>query len=252
MKQRWFSGPEARFALNLQKTLLQHSLAAWPRRGMTLLDINCGAGLFLPMLWESGFDVTGCEHSPALRARAVQNAPTGIEIQAAAEDHLPFADKSYDWSVLHLDVPGRQTTLKVESAIQEALRVTARGLSITFWNSASLPALLQKLILRSIPWPAPALPWWRIWRLMGSSGHYRSTVLSTLIGPPGSWNRQCPISRCNSCLRTLPLGAWCVLRFDMSPLRGSRGLPLRLKRETLRSPAPVMEYGSDSLSKKNQ
>ena len=107
MKQHWFSGPEARFALQMQKNLLQHSLAVWPRRGATLLDVNCGAGLFLPLLWECGFDVTGAEHSPELRNRAVQNAPVGTEIQAAAAEHLPYADNSFDWVVLHLDVPGR-------------------------------------------------------------------------------------------------------------------------------------------------
>lgn len=244
MSKKWFTGPEARFAQALQKELLQHSMAPWHRRGAALLDINCGDGLFLPLLWQCGFDVSGTERSPQARTQAMQAAPKGTEIQAAAADHLPFADKSFDWAVLHLDGTAAPD---VEAAVREALRVTTRGLAVTFWNAVSLPNLLRRLTLRSMPWPGTAHAWWPIWRLLSGFNAFKMTLQSTLCGPIGSWHRQCPMAPWNSRLRSLPLGAWCIIRLDLAPLRGQRGLALRLRHARLHNPEPVMEYGSSSL-----
>lgn len=96
MEKEWSESRAGRFALSLQMRLLQQCLAAWPRRGKSLLEVNCGEGLFLSLLWECGFDVTGTELTPALRARAAATAPAGTEVEAAADDHLPFEDNAFD------------------------------------------------------------------------------------------------------------------------------------------------------------
>ena len=83
------------FSLQMQKLLLQHSIAAWPRRGRTLLEINCGRGDFLPLLWECGFDMTATESNPDLRAEAGRMADRA-EVLAATDDHLPFDDGEFD------------------------------------------------------------------------------------------------------------------------------------------------------------
>ena len=62
------------YALHMQKQLVQHCLAPWPRRGRTLLEVNCGRGELLPLLWEYGFDMTATEHNPELRAEASRMA----------------------------------------------------------------------------------------------------------------------------------------------------------------------------------
>jgi SAM-dependent methyltransferase len=51
-------------------------------RGKTLLDLACGTGKsFLPFL-ERGFDVTGCDASPAMLAEAARKAPDVTLIEA--------------------------------------------------------------------------------------------------------------------------------------------------------------------------
>lgn len=35
---------QGQYALHMQKQLVQHCLAPWPRRGRTLLEVNCGRG----------------------------------------------------------------------------------------------------------------------------------------------------------------------------------------------------------------
>ena len=240
MRHPWFSGPEARFAQDMQKRLLQHSLAAWPRRGTSLVEIACGRGDFLPLFWQCGFDLTATEHEAEARAAAQARAPAGVEVLAAAVDHLPFADKQFDWAVLHLEGPRPD----IMAALHEAHRVAARGLAVTFWNQTSLPALLRGLSLRTMPWPAPPLPWWRVWRRLRQFDAFAQSLHATLCGPLGSWNRHCPLAACNNWLQGLPLGAWCAIRLDLAPLRGQRGLSLRLRQEALHKPEPVMEFGN--------
>ena len=69
-------------ALSDGTALLLSMLAPWPRRGRELLVIGCGAGHVLPPLWQSGFDLSACETSPALREQARRRAPRGAELDA--------------------------------------------------------------------------------------------------------------------------------------------------------------------------
>ena len=233
------------FSLQMQKLLLQHCLAAWPRRGRTLLEINCGRGDFLPLLWECGFDMTATESDPTLRAQAARMADRA-EVVAAADDHLPFDDDEFDWAVLHLVSPGAQSA---RTAMAEALRVASAGVAITFWNTASLPFMLHCLTGRKKPWPGPAFCWWQMWRALRSLAPGSMSGASVLAGPQGTWNPLCGLSRCNRVLPWLPMGAWGVIRIDLNKSRPVTPLPLRLGRRRMRRPEPVMECGHKSQAK---
>lgn len=240
MEKTWYASSPGRFALSLQTNLLQTSLAAWPRRGKSLLEINCGNGLFLPLLWECGFDVTGTELVPGLRAQALENAGPRAHVEAAADDHLPFDDDAFDWVVLHVQAA---TPEGLAASAREALRVAAGGLAVTFWNSASLPHILHRLGRGKMPWPGPTHNWWRVWRMLKRLKVGHLTSQSTLVGPLCTWRRQCAAASCNAYLQTLPLGAWSVIRLDLAPRKPVTPLPLRLGRRRLRRPEPALEFG---------
>lgn len=233
------------FTLQMQKLLLQHSIAAWPRRGRTLLEINCGRGDFLPLLWECGFDMTATESAPDLRAEADRMADRA-EVLATADDHLPFDDGEFDWVVLHLVSHGTQNAL---NAMAEALRVASAGVALTFWNAASLPYMLHRVTNRKNPWHGPVFCWWQVWRALRSLAAGSISGASVLAGPQGTWNSQCVLSRCNRVLPWLPMGAWGIIRIDLNKSRPVTPLPLRLGRRRMRRPEPVMECGHKSQTK---
>jgi len=230
------------FVLHMQKLLLQHCLAPWPRRGRALLEINCGQGMFLPLLWECGFDVTATEAAPEPRAEACR-VGARAEVLAAADDHLPFEDAEFDWVVLHLTSPSMDTA---EQALREALRVAAAGLIVTFWNAASLPFMLHRLKNRKTPWPEPAFCWWQVWKTLHGLAAGNFCGASALAGPQGTWLATCPLAGCNRVLPWLPLGSWGGIRVDLARSRPVTPLPLRLGRRRLPRPEPALECGHKS------
>ena len=203
----------------------------------TVLVIGCGAGHVLPPLWQSGFDLSACETSPALREQARRRAPQGVEIEAASPDWLPFADNSFDWVLLRAD---ELPPAALPAALGEACRVAACGLALTFWNSASLPWLTWRLHGRRHAWPGHCLPFWTAWRLLAARPG-RLHAASCLWRPACRWHPGTHVHA--AALSRLPFGAWCVLRLDMSPRRTGTPLPLRL-RPRLDTARPVMEYDS--------
>ncbi|GHU92109.1 methyltransferase type 11 [Deltaproteobacteria bacterium] len=226
-----FMQASGRLALKARADLLQNSLAVWPRRGKSLLEINCGAGFFLPMFRDCGFDVTGTELAPELRALALENVSFKADVAAAADDHLPFEDDAFDWVILHVAVPN---TAGLAASVREALRVAAGGLAVTFWNAASLPYVAYTLCGCKDFLPAPSHIWWRVWRLLKNLDVGRLTSLSALAGPVCTWDKQGTSAVCHACLRVLPLlGAWCLIRMDIAPAGFVTPLPLRLEKARL-------------------
>ncbi len=171
-------------ALPERTALLLSMLAPWPRRGRELLVIGCGAGHVLPPLWQSGFDLSACETSPALREQARRRAPQGVEIEAASPDWLPFADNSFDWVLLRAD---ELPPAALPAALGEACRVAACGLALTFWNSASLPWLTWRLHGRRHAWPGHCLSFWTVWRLLAARPG-RLHAASCLWRPACRWH----------------------------------------------------------------
>lgn len=212
----FFSGQEV---LLQQEALLRTFLGAWPGRGR-LLCVNCGDGRLLPCLREAGFDITACEHDYGARLHAARHAPQGTEIFAASDDHLPFDNGEFDWTLLRADKPGRAA---LAPAIAEARRTAARGFAVMFWNALSLPGLY---------WRATAAPvclhWPReVWRLVRDYGGAAPVCRSIFFGPSAC--RRTPGRRPAVWSLPLPLGAWCVLRCAFGPGRPLTGLFLPLR-----------------------
>lgn len=223
-----------RFAMSMQLAMLQRALAPWPRRQAPLLEVNCGNGAFLQFLWQSGFDVQGVEADPGLRLAAQKRPVPGLEIYAAHDENLPFANDSFDWVIIHLKTNEEDG---IEKCANEGARLARRGIMLTFWNSSSLPALCWAVTHKK-PWSANSVSWWSVWRELQSLGLGRIAILSTLLTPVWTWRRQW---RFGGTMRGLPLGAWCAIRVDIGPLSTGTPLPLRLGIK-LPENEPAMEF----------
>ena len=238
---KWWNGNiKGTSALSKQQNLLQQCLASWPRRKKTLLEINCGQGAFSPLLWECGFDLTVTELRPEQRTQAAAVLGARAEILAAADDYLPFEDNFFDCAVLHL---AAGDTKKIDAAVHEALRVSSRGIAVTFWNSMSLAYALHRLQGSKSPWPGPPHSWWQVWRIIRTANMGKLCGMSTLNGPRKSWGGTCPLSCFTHRLR-MPFGAWGIIRVDLEAARTVTPMPLKVKRHRLRSPEPALECGS--------
>lgn len=238
MKKAFFcpgkKGPDKGYALAMQLKLLQRALAPWPRRAAPLLAINCGDGRFLSLLWQSGFDVRATEADPKARALARQRPVPGLDIYAAAADHIPFEDDSFDWVTVDLkndDISG------ITNVAREALRLAKRGALLTFWNSASAGGRGGSALMGS----EKPVSWWKVWKIMRSLHGGRLTSMGALCGPAFTWRRHCRLAFINSPQSFAPICAWCLIRLDLAPLLTGTPLALRLARRE-EMPEPAMEF----------
>ncbi|MDR0465813.1 MAG: class I SAM-dependent methyltransferase, partial [Deltaproteobacteria bacterium] len=184
--EQWYALPRGSFALARQKRVLQHLMSRWPRRGCTMLDVGCGAELFSEFLWESGFDVTCLAHNQAMPANAQVRLGSKVSYQAGHAEHLPFDDQSFDYVAL-LGAPEEPgDPLK---ALEEALRVAARGVILGFFNACSLARLAQIFSCGERMPPVRWLGPMELWRLLRSLPEIqRIRLASVLPGPPSSWH----------------------------------------------------------------
>lgn len=219
-----------RFAKSMQLALLERALAPWPRRLAPLLEVNCGNGAFLQFLWQCGFDVQGVEADPRLRLKAQKRPVPGLLIHAATDDNLPFANDAFDWVIIHL-----HNEQSIDQSTNEGVRLARRGIMLTFWNTASLPAYFWNLFHKK-PWTTNAASWWLVWHKLHKLGLGRLATISTLATPTCVWRKQWGAVHTG-----MPFGAWCAVRLDMGPLSPVTPLPLRLG---MRIPGaePLMEY----------
>lgn len=201
---------------------LQANIASWRRRNTRLLEINSGRGLCLRMLWECGFDVTGTSASPAERSEAARVAPHGAEILAAADDDIPVDADAYDWVILHL---WDHDALQTRRAVQEALRIAARGLVVCFWNRGFLLRPLPFLWRGRFQLPCRGQYLWQVLRAVrGFSGR---KWLSGCLPLPFMWGLFGLLGGAGRVCSAL-LGAWAMLRIDLDPAAGGTPLGLRV------------------------
>lgn len=215
---------------------LQANIASWRRRNTRLLEINCGRGLCLQMLWECGFDVTGSSALPEERSAAFVNAPHGTEILAASDDDIPVETDAFDWVILHL---GQHDVRRMRLAVQEAMRIASRGLVISFWNRSSLLRPLHAFGCTRFTLPCRGL---FVWQVLGAvrdfpgkkrlSGCLPLPFVSGLFSLLGGAGRIC----------TALMGAWTMLRINLDPAASGTPLGVRSRHAAaLAQGAAVME-----------
>ena len=236
--EQWRASPQGSFVLAQQKQILQHVMSRWPRRGCSILDVGCGTGLFSEFFWESGFDVSCLAQNQSVLESAQARLGSKSSYHVGVAGHLPFDDHTFDYVALlgALEEPDDPRT-----ALEEALRVAARGVILGFFNACSLARLFQALpwgAFRRMPqtrWIGPAA----LWRLLRCLPDLRGARFgAVLLGPPLSWHDGKICGFFNKLRIALPVGAYVALSITLGPTLPFTALPLRLREGRLEEASP--------------
>ena len=230
---QWLRSPEGRYPLAQKKRLVEGLLSGWPRRGHTVLEVGCGPGLFLEMLWEAGLDPTGLEESPALLDSVRKHMGSKVDLFLGKYDSLPFEDDEFDYVTLMSTLDFAEN---VEELLAEAFRVASKGLLVCFNNAWSFACLGKKIKRgpeqpRSLEYICP-LKMFRMLRTVAGKNDY--CFRTTLLGLPGTWREGSSFSFINRSVTFLPFGAVAGIRLDLAAPATGTLLPL-----SIGSPDPV-------------
>ena len=228
----WYATAQGEFALRQEYRLFQRLVSSWPRRGHTLLDVGCGTGVFLEMLWEYGFEVTGLDDHLELLNAARKRLGLRVDLQFGKPEHLPYDDKSLDYVSL---ISTLEYVRHPQVVLEEAMRVARRGVLLGFMNRWSAYCL----------WYSLPGPWKREKRLgrwldplhiarMAKSicPHCGIRIRSVLPGLPSGWRESGILNKVNTWELLLPLGAYVGMRIDTQPCLPLTPLPLRSMEKT--------------------
>lgn len=214
---RWHETEHGTFALAQEKRLLQHFMAPWTRRQQRLLEVGCGSGRFLQFFWESGFDVSGLDASPAMLELARNRMGCKADLHLGRAEHLPFEDKEFDIVALltlleFCDDPGQ--------TLNEALRVARKAILVTFLNKQSIYIMAKRMLPN--PKAGPGLErvhwfsWWGMRRLLlHHAGRRPMFAASVLPGPRRTWSARSFLRRLNCHIWPPFLGAYSGVRCDL-------------------------------------
>lgn len=217
-------------------------MAPWTRRQQRLLEVGCGPGRFLQFFWESGFDVTGLDASPAMLELARERLGNRAELHVGQAEHLPFDDKEFDVVAL---LTLLEFCAEPGQVIDEALRVARKAILVTFLNKHSCYAAAKRLslgreskgFLRKARW----FSWWGIRRLLiQHAGKRPMTAASVLLGPRRTWSAKSCLRRVNCRLWPPFVGAYAGVRCDLvgdAPLTPIMAWKEKAKLRPMGSPA---------------
>ncbi|MBU4242924.1 MAG: methyltransferase domain-containing protein, partial [Proteobacteria bacterium] len=194
--EQWFDTAEGRFALDCETRLLQSVLAGWPRRGHKLLELGCGTGLILEMLYQMGFDVTGLDNSPEMIMAARRRLGNRAELHLGNGELTPYADNEFDyaliWATLEFsDDPAAMLT--------EAARVAEKGVLVGFLNKHSLYYAMNVRNTGSTLDAGTWHTWCEIQDMIKRATGFRpTTAQSVLPGPLQTWKAG-RLAQCVNC-----------------------------------------------------
>ncbi len=130
-KSQEFFDRHARQWDELSRTLLplpeyQERLLALAPDSAKLLEIGVGTGILLMKLANSGRELIGVDHSPAMleeaRRRVVQSGLSGIDLRLGEMAHLPLPDRSVDCVIANMVLHHAAEPLAVITEIRRVLR----------------------------------------------------------------------------------------------------------------------------------
>lgn len=238
--EAWYATPRGAFALGREQRLLSDIISPWQRRSRNLLEIGCGAGHFLDMFYEGGFDVTGIDKSEAMLEKARDRMGCRVTLRTGDAAHLPFDDGDFDYVAI---VTALECFEDPKAALEEAFRVASRGVVIAYlnawsiyrqeqviaqaWRSFKYNLAVRKAKRSGVSPPEPdrrrALQeanWFNLlsmWRLVREvSGKRPAAVRSTLFPPSFLWRGYPAFAQ--SWWQLLPFGAVSVARVDLMPV----------------------------------
>lgn len=210
--ESWFDTEPGRFALEREARLLQTMVAGWPRRGTRLLEVGCGTGLFLEMLWQMGFDVTGLDKNRNMTDAARKRFGSRATIHQGNGEHLPFEDNEFDyvmlWSMLEF-------CSDPEAALAEASRVAERGLLIGFLNRNSLYYWRNVRGSDGTMSRAKLMSWYRMRQMVWNQTKFSPIISrSVLPGPVQTWKNTLFWRLVNNRCYPPWIGAFSAMRID--------------------------------------
>lgn len=216
--ESWAVSPAGEFALSQRRALVEQLIAGWSRRGRSLLEVGCGSGYFLEAFWEAGLDITGLDSSPECLDRARQRLGGHVDLVLGQPDHLPFDQEEFDY-VAVLSPLG--FAADPDRVLREAFQVAKHGVLVGFYNKHSLHRL--SCFYNRAACSFHALHWQSCLHMLAlvkrSSCGLRGSLRSTLLGPPGTWDKGGLWKKINSSILPTPFGAYVALRVDLTPGR---------------------------------
>lgn len=217
--EQWFETPEGRYALESEVRLLQSVLAGWPRRKRKLLEVGCGSGLFLEMLYQMGFDVTGVDKDSEMLAVARKRLSNRAELHQANAEILPYEDNEFDYAFLWSVIEFTQDPIVM---LKEAARVAEKGLLLGYLNKNSL---YYHMNVRNGDGPLSQGNWYTWCEVQDiikqATGLTPTLARSVLPGPKQTWRSSGMGGRLNDGLYPPFAGAFAAVRVDfvnMKPL----------------------------------
>lgn len=103
-------------------------LSEWLSPGSRILDVGCGYGRALGLLFDRGYhNLTGCDLAPAMIAKARERFPVITFIELASASHLPLADASVDATLLFAVLTCVPTNQGQRALVEEIVRVLRPG-----------------------------------------------------------------------------------------------------------------------------
>ena len=215
--EEWFNTPEGSFALEQEARLLQNVLASWPRRKRKLLEIGCGTGLFLEMLYQMGLDVTGIDSSPEMIMAARKRFGNRAELHLGHGENMGFSDNEFDyafiWSVLEF-------AEEPEALLQEAARVAEKGLLIGFLNKNSLYHSMNVRNSGTTMAKANWYTWCEMQDLIKrATGFHPTLARSVLAGPLNTWKDNGISGLINTRILPTSVGAFAAVRVDFTNMK---------------------------------
>jgi SAM-dependent methyltransferase len=135
----WYYTPRGAWIGEVEFRLLRDLLGS--ERGGSLLDVGCGTGYFTRRFaGEAGLQLVGLDPSASSLDFARAHSAVGERYCMGSAESLPFADRSFDYSV---SVTALCFVGDTQRAVRQMLRVTRKRFAIGLLNRRSL-LYLQK------------------------------------------------------------------------------------------------------------